>query len=262
MMNLPESIRRHLPEDAGSLDQIGCSDAQVWMFPDRVLKIEKDCNISANEANMMAWLQGRLAVPEIIARDHVDGVRYLLMSRMPGVYLCDEAILDDQGHLAELVAQGLRMMWAVDVTQCPTDRTLDTKFREIEAGLRGGWITMDTARQEDTYGAGGFASPTALFDWLVRHRPQEEVVLSHGDYCLPNIFCDAQGVTGLIDLGFSGKADKWVDIEKVVWSMWANTTGQFGGKKRPFDRRLLFDALHMEPDEDKLRYYSLLSELC
>lgn len=70
------------------------------------------------------------------------------------------------------------------------------------------------------------------------------------------------GLSGLIDLGFSGVADKWVDIEKGLWSMWANTTGQFGGKKREFNRQLLFNALGMQPDDDKLRYYTLLSELC
>ena len=58
------------------------------------------------------------------------------------------------------------------------------------------------------------------------------------------------------------QADKWVDIEKCLWSMWANTTGFFGGPARSFDRKLLFDALGMEPDEEKLRYYGLLDALC
>lgn len=261
-MFLPDSIRLHMPAGEYKLDNIGCSDAQVLIFEDRVLKVEKDGNVSANEYNMMRWLDNRMSVPRIIAADQVDDMRYLLMTRIQGKYLCDEAILDDQERLAELVAEGLRRMWTVDVSDCPTDRTLDQKFKEIEAGLRGGWIVMDQARQSETYGPGGFASPAQLFDWLVKHRPREENVLSHGDYCLPNIFCDDHGLTGLIDLGYSGVADKWVDIEKVQWSMWANTTGQFGGKPRSFDRKYLYTALGMEPDEDILRFYSLLSELC
>ena len=44
--------------------------------------------------------------------------------------------------------------------------------------------------------------------------------------------------------------------------MWANTTGQFGGKYRAFDKKKLFAALQMQPDEDRMRYYSLLNELC
>lgn len=261
-MKLPESIRRNIPDAPYELDSIGRSGATVMMFEDRVLKVEKDRNASANEAKMMRWLQGRLSVPEIIASDQADGMRYLLMTRMPGHHLCDAAILDDQERLAALVAEGLRQMWRVDVSECPTNRTLEQKFSEIEAGLRGGWITMDQARQAETYGPGGFDSPGQLFDWLVKQRPPEENVLSHGDYCLPNIFCDKKGLTGYIDLGYAGVADKWVDIEMVQWSMWANSTGQFGGKCRAFDRKLLFDALGISPDEDRLRYYRLLSELC
>ncbi len=261
-MHLPESIRLHLKDASFSLDSLGRSQAQVMLFEDRVLKIERDCNTSANELNMMRWLQGRLAVPKIIAADRIGDTRYLLMSRIPGTYLCDSSILDDQYRLAEMVAEGLKQMWAVDISTCPTDRTLDAKFQEIDEGIRSGAITMDTARQDSTYGPGSFASPSQLFDWLVKQRPEEEKVLSHGDYCLPNIFCGADGLSGFIDLGSAGIADRWVDIEMVLWSMWANSTGQFGGKVRQFDRRLLFDALGMEVDEDKLRYYSLLSELC
>lgn len=261
-MNIPVSIKRRIGFHKGVLDKVGCSEAQVLMFNDMVLKIQPDSNTSGNEHQMMRWLQGKLPVPEIIEEAFVDGTRYLLMSRIPGSYLCDAAILDDQERLAALVAEGLQRMWAVDIEHCPTDRTLTQKFREIEAGLRSGTLTMEQARQAETYGPGGFASPAQLFDWLIRHRPPEEKVFSHGDYCLPNIFCDEKGLTGYIDLGCAGAADRWVDIEMALWSMWANSTGKFGGKRREFDRRLLFDALGMPLDEERLRYYSLLSELC
>lgn len=261
-MFLPETIRALLPEAEYTLDDLGRSQAQVLLFEDRVLKIEKDCNASANELNMMRWLQGKLPVPEVLAADMVDDTRYLLMSRITGNNLCADFILDDQERLADLVAKGLQQMWAVDITGCPTDRSLDAKFLEIETGIRNGSITMDQARQDETYGPSGFKFPAELFDWLVKHRPQEELVLSHGDFCLPNILCNSHGLTGFIDLGCAGVADKWVDIEMVLWSMWANSTGQFGGKKRDFDRKILFTALNMQPDEDKLRYYSLLNELC
>jgi len=261
-MNIPVSIKRHIGFRKGELDHIGQSGAQVLMFDTMVLKIQPDSNIAGNEHQMLRWLRGKLPVPEIIEEAYDAGWRYLLMTRMPGQYLCTEAILDDPYRLAELVAEGLRRMWAIHVNGCPADRTLEQKFSEIEAGIRAGTITMDQARQEETYGSTGFSSPSALFEWLVKHRPQEHKVFSHGDYCLPNIFCGEQGVTGLIDLGYAGVADQWVDIEKVLWSMWANSTGQFGGKVRSFDRRLLFDALNMQMDEDRLRYYSLLSELC
>lgn len=238
------------------------SGASVLIYPDRVLKIQKDCNMAQNEARMMTWLQGKLPVPQVVAEETDGEFRYLLMTRMEGVCLYDERILDDQEKLAGLMAEGLHRLWALDVTGCPARRTLDEKFREIEAGLRGGWITREQAGQPDTYGPGGFAGPAALFDWLVRNRPREELVCSHGDYCLPNLLAVNDVFAGYIDLGLGGLADKWVDIEKGLWSMWANTTGVFGGKKRPFDRKPYFAALGVTPDDDKLRYYSLLNELC
>lgn len=244
------------------LESIGRSGAEVLMFDEMVLKIQPDCNMAGNEHQMLRWMKGKLPVPQIIEEAHVDGTRYLLMSRIKGTYLCDDSILDDQLHLAELMAEGLNNLWQVDISDCPADRSLDQKFREIEEGLRGGWITKEQAGQPDTYGPGGFETPAHLFDWLVKHRPTEELVLSHGDYCLPNIFADGTSLTGFIDVGLSGIADKWVDIDKGLWSMWANTTGQFGGKTRAFDRQLFFDALQITPDDEKLRYYGLLDELC
>lgn len=263
-MRIPPQIAAQLPHQAGMPENIGCSGAMVLDYGDRFLKVQDDCNVAANEYHMLRYLQGRVPVPRLIAAAHEDGRRWLLSSRVPGMYLCTEALLDDQVRLADLCASALRTLWAADFSDCPTKRTLDEKFREIEEGLRGGWITPEQAGDPAIYdvSAGGFASPAALFDWLVAHRPEEQLALTHGDLCLPNIFADGKGLTGFIDVGLAGVADRWVDIEKCLWSMWANTTGFFGGKQRPFDRRLLFDALEMQPDEERLRYYGLLDALC
>ena len=125
-----------------------------------------------------------------------------------------------------------------------------------------GRVTIGTANQPETYGAGGFASPEALLAWLKANRPPETLVMSHGDFCLPNILADEKGIVGFIDLGQAGCADRWRDLDQGLWSMWANTTGLFGGRARTFDRDTLFSALNLPLDEEKLRYYSLLSELC
>lgn len=261
-MDIPASIKRRIGHQKAAQDKIGCSDAQVLIFDDMVLKIQPDSNAAGNEHQMTRWLQGKLSVPQIIDEAYVDGIRYLLMSRVKGYNLCDATILDDQHRLAELMAEGLRRMWAVRIVGCPADRTLDQKFREIEEGLRRGTITREQSCQPEPYGSDDFDSLAQLFDWLVKHRPKEEPVFSHGDYCLPNVMADDAGLVGFIDLGYAGIADKWVDIEKGLWSMWANTTGVFGGTKRAFDRKYLFDALNMQPDDEKLHYYSLLGELC
>ena len=260
-MYIPASIKRHIGNQNGHLDDVGRSGAQVMVFNDMVLKIQPESAVTTNEHIMLKWLQGRIQVPELIEEASVDGKQYLLMSRVQGAHLCDANILDDQHLLADLVAEGLVKLWSVNIVDCPSDRSLNRQFAEIEGRIRTGKVTRETAAQPETYGPGGFESPAQLLDWLIKNKPKEELVLSHGDYCLPNVFAQGEKVCGFIDLGCAGIADKWQDIETAVWSMWANTTGKFGGKCREFDRSLLFEALGMTPDEEKLRYYSLLSEL-
>lgn len=139
---------------------------------------------------------------------------------------------------------------------------LNDVLQKAEADIAAGRVTIDTANQPETYGAGGFASPEALLAWLKANRPPETLVLSHGDFCLPNILADEKGIVGFLDLGQAGCADRWRDLDQGLWSMWANTTGLFGGRARLFDRNALFSSLNLPLDEEKLRYYSLLSELC
>ena len=154
------------------------------------------------------------------------------------------------------------MLWRVDIAGCPCSCALDDVLRKAEADIAAGRVTIGTANQPETYGAGGFASPEALLAWLKANRPPETLVLSHGDFCLPNILADEKGIVGFLDLGQAGCADRWRDLDQGLWSMWANTTGLFGGRARTFDRDTLFSALNLPLDEEKLRYYSLLSELC
>lgn len=259
---LPAAIQALLPNHAGEENRIGLSGAQVVMYEDCVLKVQPDQGNAANEGIMLRYLRGRLPVPEVLAEDVQDGMRYLLMTRLRGRMLCDEAFLDNQPLLARRMAEAVEMLWSVDIADCPCSYALDDVLRKAETDIAAGRVTRDTANQPETYGIGGFESPEALLTWLKANRPPETLVLSHGDFCLPNILADKKGIVGFLDLGQAGCADRWRDLDQGLWSMWANTTGLFGGKTRPFDRNSLFSALNLPIDEDKLRYYSLLSELC
>ncbi len=260
-MYLPDVILRQIGQRKGMMDSLGCSGARVYMFDDMVLKIQQENVISHNECNMLRWLKGKLPVPEVIEEAFENGSSYLLMSKLPGVHLCAKEYLDDQVRLAELMAEAIRLMWSIDISDCPEKGTIAIRLREIEKRLAGGMITVGQASQKETYGPGDFRTPSELFDWLVANQPTEELVFSHGDFCLPNVFAIGKHIGGFIDVGYAGVADKWLDIEKGLWSMWANTTGHFGGKARSFDRQIFFDALGIAPDDDKLRYYALLDEL-
>ena len=84
----------------------------------------------------------------------------------------------------------------------------------------------------------------------------------HGDFCLPNIFLEGDTVSGFIDLGRCGIADKYQDIALCWRSLGSNARGEYGGPGYAgFGDTSLFDALGLAPDWDMVRYYVLLDEL-
>ncbi|MCU4581133.1 phosphotransferase [Acinetobacter gyllenbergii] len=120
---------------------------------------------------------------------------------------------------------------------------------------------MEDAK-EGTYGDSAFQSPEVLLSWLNAHRLNEDLVFSHGDFCLPNIFIDQDNISALIDLGRSGIADRYQDIAQCYRSLKYNFSGVYSGIAYPnFDTDMLFNELEMTPDYDKIRYYMLLDEL-
>ncbi len=79
---------------------------------------------------------------------------------------------------------------------------------------------------------------------------------------MPNLMIRDGKISGFIDLGMSGVADRWVDISLMHRSLTSNFGGAYGGKIYPeFNADRLFDFLEIEPDYEKLRYYKLLDEL-
>ena len=113
-----------------------------------------------------------------------------------------------------------------------------------------------------TFGKDGFKDPQELLEWLYDNRPKEDFVLSHGDFCLPNIFINDDKFSGFVDIGRMGVADRYQDIALCYRSLKHNFSGKFGGKIYDgYDENMFFDALGIEPDFEKIRYYILLDEL-
>lgn len=202
-------------------------------------------------------------MPEILARETADGKNFTLMTRVKGKMLCDREYLTDVPRLLDLAAQALRRMWSVDITLCP-DRVsrLDGRLSRARHNVEHGFVDTEDA-EEGTFGPNGFASPAALLSWLETHRPEEDLVLTHGDCCLPNLFADGDSVSGYIDVGKMGPADRWQDIALCIRSISHNLDGRYshGRKYGDFAPGDLLDRLGIPMDEEKYRYYLLLDEL-
>ena len=259
-MLLPEKIASHLSEKTLIREQTGLSGAGVWMSDDLVLKIETPDRESDNNLAMLRWLKGRVPVPEVIAEEIQDGKRYLLMKRLPGEMSCGESNLAHPETLVQLLAEGLRQIWAVDISHCPCDQRVAAKLENARRIVAEKCYDLDNV-EPDTFGPKGFASPEALLRWLEENPPDETAVLSHGDYCLPNIFLKDGAVSGFLDLGRCGISDPYADIALCWRSLRDNFNGSYGHFNPDFDPDSLFSALEIQPDWEKIRYFLLMDEL-
>lgn len=242
-------------------DCVGMSDSSVLLYEDKVCKIEKFCEEADREAAIMRWLKDKLPVPEIWCRGQKDEKNYLMMSKLPGKMSCDEEYMRQPELLAESLAEGLKMLWNVDVSGCPYSANLDEKLRMAKYNVENGLVDVDNVEPE-TFGPEGFENPQALLDWLVANRPEEELVFSHGDYCLPNVFLQDGKVSGFLDLGRAGVADKYQDIALCYRSFLHNYQGKYGGGSYgTVDPKIVFEKLGIQPDWEKIKYYMLLDEL-
>lgn len=259
---LPERIKSLISDEACRTDDIGMSGASVLLYDTKVLKIQEQEEESENEYRILKYLHGKLPVPKVHAYQTSEGMSYLLMDRCRGEMACAESYMEHPELLCKLLANGLKKLWSIDILSCPSDQRLSHKLARAKYNIDHGLVDLDNVEPE-TFGEHGFKNPEELLAWLQEHRPKEELVFSHGDFCLPNLFGEGTEVTGYIDLGRAGIADKWCDIALCYRSLSHNYSGKYGHSKAypECDGLLLFRELGIEPDWEKIRYYILLDEL-
>ena len=260
---LPPAVRQVVENQEYTRNEVGMSDSDVLIFPGHVLKIQPRSPETDNEYDIVRWLGGRLPVPEIPVYTVENGTAYTLMTRVPGGMLCGEEYMRSPELLVKLAADALKALWSVDISGCPDGVSrLTERLKEAEYNVEHGLVDMDNVEPE-TFGPDGFGSPEELLQWLCDNRPEEDIVFTHGDLSLPNVFAQGDKISGFIDLGKAGPANRWQDIAICLRSLHHNFAGVYtGGKGWPgYEPQMLFDALGIEPDEEKIRYYILLDEL-
>ena len=251
LTKIPSVIEEKINGKSYQQEDIGRSGSTVLIFDDMVLKIEKTCPAADNEYKILSWLDGKLQAPRVIAFARDGENNYLLMTRLSGVMACEMG--QDRATVVRGLAKGLLTLWRVDISDCPLLWDVDAKLalaKERMATLSG--------KPENA----SFSDYASLYAYLSENRPTEELVFSHGDYCLPNVFLSGKEPCGFLDLGCAGIADKWYDIHMCLWSLWYNFCELGGMSAEEFAscRALFFEALSLEPNEEKLRYHALLDE--
>ena len=258
-LNIPQAIKDLIGNQSYEIDDIGHSGSTVLTFENMVLKIEPHTSNIDEAVENMRWMGKRVPVPQVIRYEVVDDKSYLLMSKVDGKMSCDPYYMEHPNEMVELLAEGLRMLWSADISGGRQDWSLEGDLEKVRESLD---RECEMGRTVVAPDGKTLYSPKEVMVWLEENKPKEELALSHGDYCLPNVFFKDGKVSGFIDLGASGVADKYLDIADCYWSLKHNFNGFFGGKAYAnFDPSILFEKLGPEIDVKKVQYILFIYHL-
>ena len=260
-MTLPAEIAAILEHKTGQANTIGLSGSTVIQYDDCVLKIDPISPNTEVTVATMRWLDGKVPAAKVIAHKTENGLSYLLMSRAEGEMACSDVYLSQPDLLIPALASGMHLLWRTDPTDCPRRTTVDDLLMQARFRVETGLVDIHEAEPE-TFGPNAFRDPLDLLQWLETNRPESDLILSHGDYCLPNIFLKNGCFHGFIDMDSFGIGEKWRDIALCYRSLKHNASGYYGGKVYSgIDPNRLFIELRIQPDWDQIRYHLLLDEL-
>lgn len=205
-----------------------------------------------DELARLVWAKGwPLPVAEVIDAGSVDGVDWLLLAGLPGRDATVHPLRREPETLVPILARALRAFHETPVEDCPFDFRLDAALALAERRVRAGLVVPET----DFHTEHGHLTPQLALEELRAQRPAEEdVVLCRGDYCLPNVLIDEQHrVTGYLDLGELGTADRWWDLAVATWSV----TWNLG----PGWEDLFLEAYGIKLDPERCAYYRLMYDM-
>ena len=226
---------------------VGRSAARVWRVGDQFyLKTAARSDELADEMARLNWLAGRVPVPKVIAFERSAGETYLLTSSLKGVAAYEAASPDD---CALAVAAGLRRLHGLAIADCPFDARLSVTIERARANALAGRV------DESDFDAGRAGrSALDLLEEVEATRPDnEDLVVAHGDYCLPNVILSADGaVAGFVDVGRAGVADRYQDLALAARSIAYNFGDAYVGA--------FFAAYGIDPDPKRIAFYQLLDE--
>jgi streptomycin 3"-kinase len=245
---------RKPPGEGWTPIEIGESDASVYRRGDAYAKCCDAPGVAdlVAERDRIRWLAGT-GFPTATVLDwseSPDGA-FLITPAVPGV-AGDQLPASAYERAMRNLGVALRDLHALP--DCPFERPLDEVIATAADVVRRGAVNPQFLTDEWRK-----LRPEDLLAEVVAERPYIESVLEpgvcHGDACLPNVFFDPHTlqVTGLIDLGRLGVADRYSDLALAAIQLHDEWSA---------DPSAFFESYGVpEPDSRRLHFYHLLDPL-
>lgn len=190
------------------------------------------------QAMRLLWLQDKLPVPEVNDYGTIGGQEYLLTKEIPGTEASNVFFKQRTEDMIQLISRGLRGIHDIPIEDCPFDNSIEQLMRIIWSNYDKGKINK--SEDKSLYEVEKYAK-----------NLKEDLVFTHGDYSLPNVIIHDGCISGYIDLGNCGVADRYYDLAVAEKSIIRNFGQQYVE---------LFFAQYgiADIDYEKIRFYKLV----
>ena len=234
--------------------EVGESDTSVYRRGEVFAKCCGPSGIAdlAAERDRVEWLAGTgLPGASVVDWSESSDGACLKTTAVPGVR---GDTLPPSAHDRAMRHLGTVLSELHSLTDCPFERPLASVVAAAEDVVRRDAVNpaflTDEWRQ---------LKPSELLEQVVAERPYvesvAELVVCHGDMCLPNVIFDPSSleVTGLIDLGRLGVADRYTDLALATIQL----QDEWSADPAPF-----LEAYGLpDPDPRRLHFFRLLDPL-
>lgn len=202
-----------------------------------------------NEYLNYQFLQEKVPVPHIHFYQTWHNQDVLCMTQVKGKVLGDCIGVLEDTEIVRRYAHALKQLHEIPILNAPILQS--TQQKVMEAGIR---VTNQLVDIEDLEEENQEIGITDLYKKLCANIPQKaDLVFTHGDYCFDNLLFDDTKLTGFIDIGRGGIADKYQDIALAVRSI----RGELSEELLP----LFFETYGIsEISREKIDFFLLLDE--
>ena len=178
------------------------------------------------EVQRLEWAGQHISVPRVLSVGEDQEGRWFVSTPLAGESAVSPRWQREPEAAVVTIGRGLRLMHdSLPVVSCPFSWSVQVRLAEI--------------------------SDETVTESLAQAPPVDRLVVCHGDACAPNtILRDDGQLSGHVDLGSLGVADRWADLAVATMA----TTWNYG----PGWEDRLLDAYGIAPDPLRTEYYRTL----
>lgn len=195
------------------------------------------------------WLSNKVPVPSMLFYQETDKHEFLCMSELEGQTLAANIGRYSNDEVIKIFACSLKQLHSLKLDAKALIRSIDKVIEQVAYKTASGLIELDSFEEENIG-----KSPEQLFEKLKKYKlDKPELVFTHGDYCFDNIIVNKGILSGFIDIGRGGVADKYQDIALALRSIKHELGEEWAGK-------FLDEYGLRNIDNKKIEFFTLLDE--